>query len=157
MRPFLAYDVSPPDQQCTPGQNRYCYRPAIGVWGPVNPAVGGPSVTKAFIAFTLERPQWIEATFNVLFFLSPGGMYLPGIGIDGYDEAHLSDQFEGGLTDDNTTVPGSTANLSLQSTAIAVVELPAGDHKIYAMEYARPNTFPFRGRSNQALIVRIYD
>lgn len=154
--PILAYDVSPPDAQCSPPALRNCYIPAQGVWGPVNPAVGGPSVTHAFVQFTLTQPQWIKATFYALSFLYPvGGAYTPGIGIDGYDSAHLCNQFQAGITDDN-----SNATVSSYNTAICLIQLPAGTHNIYAMEMARASsvqpTVAFRGVNDQALIVEFY-
>lgn len=153
--PMLAYDVSPPDYQCTPGTLRNCYLPASNVWGPVNPAVGGPTVTQAFVQFTLTQPQTIKATYHALFFLFSTGMYMPGVGIDGFDVAHLCSQFEPSITQDN---PGLT--LSASSEATCLVQLPAGTHTVYAMEFARPSTggatSAFRGVNNQALIVEFY-
>lgn len=150
--PMLAYDVSPPDYQCTPGVLRNCYVPAVDVWGPVDPFVGGPSVTHAFVQFTLAATQTVEITFDVVFFLSPGGAYIPGIGIDGYDAAHLCNQYQGGTTNDNASV-----NLSQATRADCLISLPAGLHNVYAMEWARNATSnPFRGAPNQALIVRFW-
>jgi len=151
--PMLAYDVSPPDNQCPSGP-RNCYVPVQGVWGPVNPAVGGPSVTHAFLQFTLANTQTVEITFDGLIFLNApfGSAYVPGIGIDGYDAAHLCNQYQSALTDDNTST-----NLALPVRAICLISLPAGLHTIYAMEFARySGVYAFRGAPNQALIVRFY-
>jgi hypothetical protein len=152
--PMIAYDVTPPDYQCTPGVARNCYIP-IGpdfVWTPINQRAGGPQFTHAYVSFTLANPQTVEITFDALYFLYPFAMYTPGIAIDGYDQAHLcSGEVQGGLTNDN----GAT-NLSLQSRAICLIQLPAGQHTVYAMEMIRGNLAAFRGAVNQSLIVRFW-
>ena len=149
--PMLAYDVSPNDYQCTAGVLRTCYLPAVNVWGPVNPYVGGPSVTHAYLTFVLANTQTVEITFDTTYFLAAGGAYTPGIGIDGYDAAHLCNQYQGGTTNDNPST-----NISNATRANCVISLPAGSHTVYAMENARANSYPFRGAPNQALIIRFW-